>query len=95
MRTILKFVEVAPGGDFAFALRVYDPESGIIYHVGTLWADRVIISSQPPYLIATLFTSGNANFIGVVDELDLTLAPPEIREKFQGSRMDIRAEATA
>ena len=77
-----------------FFTRVYDPESGIMYHVGTLWADRVLISSQPPYFIATLFTSGNSNFIGVVDELDLTLAPPEIREKFQGSRMDIRAKVT-
>ena len=92
MKTVLKFIEIAPGGGFAFALRVYDPESGILYHVGTLWADRVIISSQPPYLIATLFTSGNANFIGVVDELDLTLAPPEIREKFQGPRTDLRAK---
>jgi len=94
MKTVLKFIEIARGGDFAFALRVYDPESGILYHVGTLWADRVIISSQPPYLIVTLFTAGNANFVGVVDELDLTLAPPEIRKKFQGSRIDIRAEVT-
>jgi len=93
MRTILKFVEIAPGGDFAFALRVYDAESGILYHVGTLWADRIIILSQPPYLMVTLFTSGNAHFIGVIDELDLSLASPEIREKFQGARMDIRARA--
>jgi hypothetical protein len=93
MKTILKFVEIAPGGDFAFALRVYDPESGILYHVGTLWADRIIISSQPPYLIVTLLTAGNANFVGVVDELDLALAPPEIREKFQGPRTDLRAKA--
>jgi len=91
MRTILKFLEIAPGGDFAFALRVYDPESGIMYHVGTLWADRVIISSQPPYLMVTLFTSGDAHFIGVIDELDLSLASPEIREKFRGPRMDLRA----
>jgi hypothetical protein len=91
MMIILKFIEIAPGGDFAFAIRVYDPKSGILCHVGTVWADRIIVSSQPPYLVVTLFTSGNANFVAVVDELDLTLAPPELREKFQAPRTDLRA----
>jgi len=91
MKTALKFDSISPSGHLTFALRVYNPEGWFMYHVGTLWADRIIVSSQPPYLVVTLFTSGNTNFVAVVDELDLTLAPPELREKFRAPRADLRA----
>jgi hypothetical protein len=92
MRTVLKLDEVTPEGQFSFALRVYEPGSWVKYHVATLWADRVNVSFQPPYYIVTLFMFGNVTFIAVVDELDLSSAPPELREKFQGARVDVIAE---
>jgi hypothetical protein len=93
MKTALKFDSIAPNGHLTFALRVYDPEGWFMYHVGTLWADRVTIASQPPYFIVTLFMSDSVHFIAVVDEIDLGSAPPGIREKFQkGARVDVRAE---
>jgi hypothetical protein len=92
MKTALKFDSIAPNGHFAFALRVYEPGSWVKYHVASLWADRVSVTFQPPYYIVTLFMFGNVIFIAVVDELDLSSAPSEIREKFQGARVDVRAE---
>jgi hypothetical protein len=93
MKTALKFDSIAPNGHLTFALRVYDPDGWFMYHVGTLWADRITIASQPPYFIVTLFMSDSVHFIAVVDEIDLGSAPPGIREKFQkGARVDVRAE---
>jgi hypothetical protein len=92
MKTALKFDSIAVNGHFTFSLRVYDPEGWFMYHIGTLWADRVLVSFQPPYFIVTLFMGDNVHFIAVVDEIDLSAAPPGIREKFQGARVDVRAE---
>jgi hypothetical protein len=91
MKTVLKLDGIAPGGQFSFALLVYEPGCWIKCHVATLWADRVSVSFQPPYYIITLFMFGNVTFIAVADELDLSSAPQEIREKFQGTRVDVRA----